>query len=238
MKKVLCIGDSLGLPRDGVPYEATWFYKLKKAFPDFDFIDKFQRGQLINMALRKFDSDYKVYAPNIVILEFGICDCAPRYINDNAIGWKVILKLLNKMGIESLFWLFLKKAFKRSANTVYTKPHFFEKGLFSLVKSFFEIGVDYIFIIQIPHVSGRAMEKSPFFNANIEKYNSIFSKLQMSFEDKIKLIDPLHNPLDEYYLSDGYHCKEEGMNKVYASLFKLFCDVGDMSLNNNTNSHV
>ena len=28
--RVLCVGDSLGLPRKGCPYEKTWFFKLAK----------------------------------------------------------------------------------------------------------------------------------------------------------------------------------------------------------------
>ena len=40
--KLLIITDSVSMPRPGIPYEATWIYKLKE-FPNLDIIDKAAR---------------------------------------------------------------------------------------------------------------------------------------------------------------------------------------------------
>lgn len=42
--KVLCIGDSLSLPRDGLHYKHTWFSRLKEKYNWIDFSCVFERG--------------------------------------------------------------------------------------------------------------------------------------------------------------------------------------------------
>lgn len=58
MVKVLCVGDSLGLPRDGVTYENTWFYKIKIKYPNYDFIYKFKRSLTSLDLVGKSKKDY------------------------------------------------------------------------------------------------------------------------------------------------------------------------------------
>ena len=41
--KILCITDSLGLPRPSVDYEDTWFSMIKRELPQYDFISYFAR---------------------------------------------------------------------------------------------------------------------------------------------------------------------------------------------------
>ena len=52
---ILCIADSLGLPRDGVKIEDTWFYKLCHSFPQHHFIDRFERGMLTSRLIESED---------------------------------------------------------------------------------------------------------------------------------------------------------------------------------------
>jgi acyl-CoA thioesterase I len=93
--KILCIGDSLALPGHLNLYEDTWYYKLKKRFPTYDFISYFKR-QLTTDALVTLGGGEKgvdkwpkgadcleAYMPAIVILQLGIVDCAPRLLHKN-----------------------------------------------------------------------------------------------------------------------------------------------------------
>lgn len=132
--KVLCIGDSMGLPRDGCTYENTWFYMLKSLYPQHEFIAYFKRGQIISEALHQYELYYQYYCPDVVIMQTGICDCAPRYINDKKLIWRVVIKLTQKAGLEFLFWRMIKMVFTRNKNCVYTSKSVFHTKLASLIE--------------------------------------------------------------------------------------------------------
>ncbi len=40
-KRVLCIGDSMCLPSEFVPYQDTWFFKLSSCLDEYDFSPNF-----------------------------------------------------------------------------------------------------------------------------------------------------------------------------------------------------
>ena len=124
--KVLCISDSLGLPRDGVSYEETWFYKLITRFPHVHFISKFQRLQTTSVLKEKDYSSY--YHPDIVIMQLGICDCAPRIILQNDLKWLLLERILNRIN-KNLFWKLIKKYKKRSADVVMVSPEKFRGNI-------------------------------------------------------------------------------------------------------------
>lgn len=65
--RILCIGDSLGLAREEVRYEDTWFYKLQQEFSDHEFIGQFERGLLISKVYENYDCYYTFYSPDVVI---------------------------------------------------------------------------------------------------------------------------------------------------------------------------
>ena len=75
--KILCIGDSLALPGHGNIYEDTWFFKLKKQFPNFDFVSFFQRSLTTNeLNTRGVDNGFpygsdclEFYNPSLVIMK-------------------------------------------------------------------------------------------------------------------------------------------------------------------------
>jgi acyl-CoA thioesterase-1 len=81
--KIACIGDSLGMPRENVLYEDTWFFRVQQSHPEKMFISCFQRSLTTDMLLDNFD-EYSFIKPDYLILQLGICDCAPRLINDKS----------------------------------------------------------------------------------------------------------------------------------------------------------
>jgi len=88
--KVLCIGDSLCLPGHLNKYEGTWFCKIKEQFPELDFISFFKRQLttdiLVSMGGGESGVDkwlkgadcLEAYLPDVIKLQLGIVDCAPR----------------------------------------------------------------------------------------------------------------------------------------------------------------
>ena len=217
--RVLCIGDSLALPREGCKYECTWYYKLKKYYKDTEFVDYFKRGLRIIETRDLFSMYYSEYAPNIVIIQTGICDCAPRYINSYKLVWKIAIKLASRIGFERFFWTIIKTLFKRTKTCVYTKPTNFKCLYEELIKNFLKLGVLHIIIVKIGHASKDVVASNPFFNENVDFYNSILDEIANKHKDIVKTIHPL-DIVDENMFVDGYHCNPNGMDIVFKSIIE------------------
>lgn len=214
--KVLCVGDSMGMPRPGVVYEDTWFYKLQREYPQYVFIDKFKR----NLISREYlHDDYsRHYCPDIVIMQGGICDCSPRIINENGFLWKGILVVVKKLRIEDLFWKSIKCLLKRNnEKRVWNSYENFQNEIKLYVNTLLQSGVSKIILIAICTPSIKVQERSPLMKKNIEKYNSVYKLLSEEYKDKVVFINPLNIPDDTRYV-DGYHCNAEGHQIVYEAL--------------------
>lgn len=226
--KVLCVGDSLGLPREGVSYEETWFYKLKKDHPKDDYIYKFKRAltsrDLVGKSGKDFFGDYSLYyRPDIVIAQFGICDCAPRYINDNKPIWLGLKVIFKKFHLESFFWRTIKIFFKRSSKCVYVPFDEFTKNVFEYVEILKGIeSVKKIIFIKIGMPGVNPQKSSPYLTENVDKYNSVFDDVAKKNPTFVNSIMPLNIPDDAYYI-DGYHTNALGFELVYKELKDIPC---------------
>ena len=215
--RVLCVGDSLGLPRKGCPYEKTWFFKLAKKYPNIEFVDYFKRGLVLTETVNLYNMYYTDYKPDIFIIQTGICDCAPRYLNSNKLFWKLLLNLLGHLGFESYFWKIIKFIFSRRENCVYTKVDVFSQLYRNLIEKFIANGVKKIIVVKIGHAAESVAANNCYFNSNVDKYNNIINKIAVEKKDHIITIDPLHNVHEDLFV-DGYHCNSNGMEKVYHDL--------------------
>lgn len=214
--KILCIGDSLCLPREDVPYEDTWIYLLKNQYKDIDFINYFKRGATISLMEESFfESYYQFYKPNIVIWESGITDCAPRYLNDNNLGWRLWFKLIHFTIVERLFWKYYKMTHSRRSDTVYTPIDVFEVKVDSLIKKFLSVGVQKIILIKMEQIGAAAQKRNLYWMSNIKKYNAIYEKMKTKFPNNIILIDPMGNVCDDCFVIDGYHNNAKGMKLTF-----------------------
>lgn len=215
--RILCIGDSLPLPREGVPYDTTWFYKLQKSFPDHDFVSSFHRGMLIGDTVHYFDDNYRFYDADMYILQTGICDCSPRYFNDKSLLGKMLISIIRIFGMENMFWYLIKKTCKRNHNCVYTgKDEFAAK--FSLLLNKLTVGGGKVVIVKIGKGAPSITNRSPFFNKNVDDYNAIIDCICGKKDNKnIVIINPLGSPEENMYV-DGYHCNPTGMDVVYYAL--------------------
>lgn len=218
--RVLCIGDSLALPREECPYESTWFYRLRQAFPQHEFIDFFKRGLLISDALHMFDTYYQFYDSDVVIIQTGICDCSPRYINDTKRLVVVIKSIFKKLGVESIFWKIVKLR-KRRQTCVYTKFDRFKSEYEQLVHKLILSGVNHIILVKIGHAAPSVLPRNPRMNENVDNYNSVIDQLAGDEKEGVVAVDPLNDAPDEYFV-DGYHCNPKGMDVVYEQIRSVF----------------
>ena len=223
MVKVLCVGDSLGLPRDGVTYENTWFYKIKIKYPNYDFIYKFKRSltslDLVGKSKKDYLGDYSLYyRPDVVIVQVGICDCAPRYINDTKPFWMGLKFLFRKLRMEGFFWYIIKKTFTRGADSVYVPFNDFRNNIIGYVDILKSLkAVKHIVFVKIGIPGASPRKSSPNLLNNILRYNKVFDEMQQLYPGFVDVVDPLCVEDDKYYV-DGYHTNSIGADLVYSQL--------------------
>lgn len=221
--RILCIGDSLGMPRPGVSYEDTWFYKLSKAFPQHVFVSEYRRAMLINEAVDLFDSYYVYYKPDVVIIQTGICDCSPRTINTNSSQGRILMKICKLLHITKLFWKIVKQR-DRKASRVYTKLEEFGSLYETLINKFLSVGVKKIIVVKFGHGSPAVLTKSKFFNQNVDLYNNALDDMCVRFPDTVLVANPLDIVTEDMFI-DGYHCNGKGMSQVYSLLCQILGNI-------------
>ena len=99
-KKVIIITDSVGMPRDELKYEDTWIYMLKNTFKNHDFIDKSARGSTTARLVTEGGSGIdtlETYNPDIVILQLGITECAPRLFKKPGLEFYIVSRMPAKL---------------------------------------------------------------------------------------------------------------------------------------------
>ncbi|MFN4234155.1 MAG: hypothetical protein ACK4IK_05055 [Bacteroidia bacterium] len=169
INKTLIITDSLGLPRDfpeNVNYSKTWPKLLSRSFEIYQ-ISKWGATieDLYNQVVYS-----KSFNPDIVIIQAGIVDCAPRalsklesdIINKFKIFSFVFSKLINK---KSIYFL------RKYRNINYTSISKFEEFIIKLNNEFNNL-------IWIPIIPACKDYESlvPNISININKYNNLLNQ--------------------------------------------------------------
>lgn len=222
--KILCITDSLGLPRPGVIYEDTWFSMVKRASPQYDFISYFVRASTSKLLRGSNEKDWMYgesllfYKPQIVIIQLGICDCAPRYMRENTIYYKMIIRL--PAFIQNPFWKLYKATHDRTIKKAHVSITAFRKNLEQYIEMAQKEGVEKLIYIKIATSSEIATSRSPQLDYAVKLYNEQLDQLNQMYPNILTTIDPLHSPCNTHYV-DGYHPNEKGNKLVAKELLKV-----------------
>ncbi|MGB4774081.1 MAG: hypothetical protein WBP45_02820 [Daejeonella sp.] len=205
-KKILFITDSLGLPRlqpETVLYEETYIYLCKKEFLEYDFIDLCIGGGTITTLASQL-LYYLAVNPDLVIVQSGIVDCAPRalgrremaLLNSNAIIGNISKVILKP------FLPFLRKYRGQTSTTITA----FETNIDKFLKIFNNIPVYWNLIVP---ATDKYEEQIPGIRKNIIQYNQIIqAKLGNNYIDNADVKDGM-------LMSDFHHLNKEG----HANLF-------------------
>lgn len=222
MKLVLCISDSLGLPRMKVPYENTWFSIVKRIFPTMDFVSYFRRNGTTDMLSSNGDygDTLLFYMPQIVILQLGICDCAPRYLRTNSILYKLLIHL--PKFLSKPIWALIKKIKHRSLNCTDVTIVQFETNLVDYIQMCRKNGVERIIIIRILTPGDAMVKANPLILESIARYNDIYEKMANMYSDIVCLINPINIGDNSLFVEDGYHTNAKGHRIIADELVKLF----------------
>jgi acyl-CoA thioesterase I len=228
--KVLCIGDSTSLPGNSNSYEDTWYYKLKKEFPELDFISVLRRSLTTKILVTEGGGDkidnfpmgadcLEFYNPEIIIIQLGIVDCAPRLINQNNLIWKIVKRF--PQNFINLYINYLKKFSKRNPKNVLVSEEVFELNLLSYFERCQKNSVKKLHYILIPIPDQVMIDKNPFIVSNIINYNNIIKKFALKY-DFINLIEVLDARILKDIYSDGYHPNPNGNEVVFNALCNSF----------------
>jgi len=214
-KKILCIGDSLALPGHLNKYEDTWFYKLKQNYPSFDFISFFKRqlttDVLVTMGGGEGGVDnwpkgadcFEAFMPDVIILQLGIVDCAPRLLNTFD---KIVIKILPN-SLVKIYISIIKKVGKRSINNTLVPFKKFKSNLCNYIdriKKFEKFNTS-IIIISISIPDQTMVLKNKYIMTNVKRYNEVYKEVekQNSF---VTVLPPLQANDYKYPIyEDGYH---------------------------------
>jgi hypothetical protein len=210
MKKILVITDSLGLPRptpEIVKYNETWVYKLSEVYN----VHQISIGGAIIEDLGSQINYAKMFEPDIVILQSGIVDCAPRAMTKNE------TRILNKFKFTRIL---LKKALKpkvlfflrKHRNITYTHKKIFETQVVKFHKHF----QSKLFWIEILPASIEFNQSIPGIETKIKEYNNIIQEI---VKENLILVPDFKA---DYLMSDHHHLSKAGhvyiFNKIIDKL--------------------
>lgn len=213
MNKILILTDSLGLPRDvpeRVHFEDTWPHHLKD---EKTIIIQLSLGGATSSDLCAQVHYYKNLNPDVVIVQVGIVDCAPR-----ALGYyeNLIFKRWRLTGFLCQIALsHFGKSIRNIRNISYTSPLQFRKNVICLLNCFPNSKM--LFVGILPANNSYEQQVHGIQN-RIKQYNSI---LKDTCQDSY--IDMCDIPCD-CIMSDYHHLNVNGhkflFDKVRSKLNK------------------
>lgn len=222
MRKVLCISDSFGLPRPDVRYSDTWIARLKEKLPDFDFIGLFRRLANTDILSTSAYGEYlHWYRPDAVILQLGICDCAPRHIRTNSPLYKALGYLPAK--VAKPLWRLVRLR-PRRLDCTDVSPERYEANIAAYISQCRTADVKRVVLVAIGRPADEMRKSNPLIDRSIECFNGILAAAAAANSDLVRLVDPLCRPDSSLYGSDGYHPNAAGNRLVAEAIAEALTD--------------
>jgi lysophospholipase L1-like esterase len=213
-KRVLILTDSLGLPR-GFPqiceYEKTWCVKLKEDF----IVHQVSIGGATSGDILRQCPYHLQFRPDIVIVQVGIVDCAPRFVTKFELDLikklptkisKAVLKVLNKKSVRSI------------RKITYTKRVAFLNNILK-IQNYFN-GVPVAFIAILPPSSDYETIL-PGIKNRVKQFNQIL-------KEEINLLIETDDFDDMDVMTDNIHLNVIGHNKIYVKVNKFLATCKDV----------
>lgn len=204
--KVLLLTDSVALPRKHKNGEVQWqdiyFSKLQQHFNEHEFILVGMGGATIQQ-LRAALNYYVLVKPDLIILQSGIVDCAPRALGQLELE---VIKKLHLFRLIKPMTQFLRK----HRNIAYSSPKIFEQTLVKIKNTF--PGKPLIGIGILPGCEDYD-KITPGISKRINLYNSIIEK-------HTEYINNNDFPR-EGIIQDFHHINEVGHKVIFEKLKPL-----------------
>ncbi|MBS7528096.1 SGNH/GDSL hydrolase family protein [Fusibacter paucivorans] len=213
MKRFFFITDSLGAPRnedETINIDDTWCYQVAKDYmQDSEFFYSTKNGFDTDALISMLQKEFVLYKPDIIILQVGIVDCAPRVLSKRELSIVSHLGIISKILSKTIKKYYSKLSIVRDIS--YVDINRFENNLNRFCSQF---NNSKIFAVAIAKPSRKYREKSPLISDRYSKYNEVLRKVfGNNLIDPYSLMD--NEELERIYISDGYHLNAYG-HKVVA----------------------
>ncbi|MDT0677461.1 hypothetical protein [Autumnicola musiva] len=205
--RILIVAASMATPRAEVKYINTWIYKLVNNYPDLHIIDKSKRGLSSRALIR--ESLLEDYDPNLVIMQLGLSDCAPRYLQENALSTKIINNLPGSL--KKTAYYFVKKYKSRRMKNANVNLEAFKKNFENYIIRAEKKSIDIICLLISP-VGESFKIKNPEIQKAIEAYNNVLVSLDGKYSHFTTVECFTEKTISEYLLADGHHVNESAHN--------------------------
>lgn len=230
--KVALYGDSLACPRHNIVdsherYIALVENYMRKEFkPEYiEVRDRAKGGAVISELYDAYieDNTYYKLPGDVLIIQVGIVDCAPRPIDE---ARRVFISKLPGLVKRSIIRYIHKRRasmIKASGGFVKTSPEKF----YSILNNFVGDAIQnylQIFVINICPTNKEIEKRSPGFGSNIDKYNGIIYNVVENLKtDKLTLIDVNQMIKDDFDNIDSFVVKQDG-HHIYPKTHKWIAE--------------
>lgn len=199
--KVLIIGDSLAAqrPDDDLDINERWPALLSNN--KNVLIRNLSKGFSTTQRLREPDVIKEAIKSDIVIIQLGVVDCAPRRFK----RWEMQLIYKLPGQFQKKIIAFLKKKKHQSTEKCYVKPPQFKKNIETFIKTIKKP----VIYIQVLPATGKLLKSNPDISGAITKYNSIIEQLSGKMDSLTTEAIALKD-VQDLTLEDDYHLNRKG----------------------------
>ena len=210
-KRILIITDSISIPRPGIPYEDTWICHFKNEFPGCDIIDRPMRGGTTARLVTEGGGGadlLEFYTPDIVIIQMGLEECAPRLFKKKGFEHFFMHKILPKKLLKR-YISFIKKRRARVPDCTEIEHTVTENNIRAYIERCGKTGTKIVYC-KIHRACDYYISKSPFVQQNISRFNNMLKNFAAVY-DNVTLADPVKDFHDINKLCiDELHVNAEG----------------------------
>lgn len=217
--KIALYGDSLAMPRKSiVKYHERYVYLIqdwikKNKSPEYIELKDEAKGSVTILDMLEqyeHDSGYYEFPADVLILQSGVVDCAPRPVaQETREKISKMPSLLKKIAIKYLHRNRKKILQKGNAHVRVEREVFFN----SIKQFLLRAAKDYkrIYVINICPTNEKTEQHSPGFTANINEYNALIKKAIVEINSKSIFLVDINKFINERYINiDDFILKEDG----------------------------
>ena len=244
--RIVALADSLSLPRiegeERVIWDDTWPYRLQQMLTatetatetTMEVINCGRRARLVETIN---DHDFLEHIawkrPDIVILQVGVVDCAPRIFSKKQhalLNLPVVPPAVRNRIIKWGSANRRKLIGSQPLAKVYTPPERFRGELDTFGKKVSNHD-ETVRLLVLPIVIDwdRAEAKSPGYGANVNAYNQIlkqFCEVRHATWVELPRLTMATEDVSAYFCSDGYHLNAEGHQLVATAVGAVLAQQG------------
>lgn len=196
------ISDSLALPRgkpEKVKFEDTYFAKLQNEYSNLTFMPMFIGGATLSFLCDQVS--YLIeFNPDLVFIQSGVVDCAPRAFK------QLELQIIRKIGLRIPKTVI--KKLREYRKVKYTPPNYFHNRIKDIIQLF---GKEKVYWISIMPACEEWENLVPGITKSVELYNSILNQeLQQHLLCSEANLD--------WLMSDFHHLNTLGHQCVYSAI--------------------